>query len=171
MTTSHQFGQIVFFLAHSMMMVVFFLLIMRHNVVIWKALAYSQRIPSLRVKVWHCPMIWGSGQVLGYHWEQRQDKSLGEILVTSKSFQIQNMFFLSVKQRCNTEELPEFLPQREFQKKSEKKFVCTENRQLHVTFSSFVYSHSFCCSSWSFKNWWVLKKMHKIAISLSAYVG
>ena len=112
-------------------------------------------------------MIWGSGQVLGYHWEQRQDKSLGEILVTSKSFQIQNMFFLSVKQRCNTEELPEFLPQREFQKKSEKNFVCTENLQLHVTFSSFVYLHSFCCSSWTFKNWWVLKKMHKIAISLS----
>ena len=43
-----------------------------------------------------------------------------------------------------------------------KNFVCTENLQLHVTFSSFVFSHSFCCSSWTFKNGWNLKKCTKL---------
>ena len=53
---------------------------------------------------------------LGTETRQIIRRDIGNIEVLSNTKYV----FLSVKQRCNTEELPEFLPQREFQKKSEK---------------------------------------------------
>ena len=79
------------------------------------------------------------------------------------------MFFYQSNEDATQKSYRSFAAER-VSEKIWKNFVCTENLQLHVTLSSFVYSHSFCCSSWTFKNWWVLKKMHKIATYITLSV-